>query len=148
LRSTSGTGSGSSSSSSSSSNAIHSSSSSGVSGPSQLLRLSVTGDQAGHGEVSEAWPEWVAAVKQLTALQVRTRSSSSADMSAYVCVCKCRRCSGWCALLDSQCIVGLSSSSMQAVYSELTSVHCLLGFVAPCRFWTWRCLRVQSAPCR
>jgi hypothetical protein len=47
------------------------SSSSGGVGASQLARLSVTGDQAGHGEVSEAWPEWVAAVKQLTSLQVR-----------------------------------------------------------------------------
>jgi hypothetical protein len=47
------------------------SSSGGGVGPSQLVRLSVTGDQAAHGEVSEAWPEWVAAIKQLTSLQVR-----------------------------------------------------------------------------
>uniref|UniRef100_A0A383WMA3 Uncharacterized protein n=1 Tax=Tetradesmus obliquus TaxID=3088 RepID=A0A383WMA3_TETOB len=47
-----------------------SSSSNGGARPSQLLRLSVTGDQAAHGEVAEAWPEWVAAVGQLTGLQV------------------------------------------------------------------------------
>jgi hypothetical protein len=53
---------------------LASSSSSGSSsrvGPSQLVCLSVTGDQAAHGEMAEAWPEWVAAVKQLTGLQVR-----------------------------------------------------------------------------
>lgn len=56
-----------------------SSSSNGSAGgarPSQLLRLSVTGDQAAHGEVAEAWPEWVAAVGQLTGLQVRLRGSA------------------------------------------------------------------------
>jgi hypothetical protein len=51
--------------------ASSSSSGSSSSGCSQLVRLSVTGDQAGHGEVAEAWPEWVAAIGQLTGLQVR-----------------------------------------------------------------------------